>query len=242
MPNLAISHRRYLLLIPLCLFLSSFQELTVSKTTRLLNDNLEILNGSVKQLIETEHNHTIESEYPQSWTIITNFAKNGNIISQSRREYWEKTGHEIRYSYKYDSKGKKTEAIVNRTYYKTKEIYKYGSDDIIQESRLYWNKNKFQNKVIYKYDKTGNTIESEVNENQRRYRVEYLYDGNSRMIKETETPNGEGNGIEFFLEYKSFDSKGNWLKMVRTSAILYPVPNGKSVRLTDTVTRKITYY
>ena len=54
-------------------------------------------------------------------------------------------------------------------------------------------------------------------------------------------PDNKGQGIEYSIEYKFFDQKGNWLKMIR---IIYGknIPKQYPQFKADTVTRKITYY
>jgi hypothetical protein len=223
----------FLLLVLLSL---SFQKSDKPKTTMLFNAHLEVLNGQIKQLIETEHNHTLESESPEAWSIITDFDKKGNIISQKRQELWEKKWRAIRYLYKYNVVGKKTETSV-KTYEKTKSVYKYAKDGVIRETLLYTKKNQLQGKEIYKYDKVGNMSELDIDEEDYSYKIKYLYDSKRRLIKEINE-----HGPEFSIEYKSFDRNGNWVKKMRISPVLYPLPNGKYVKLIDTIERKITYY
>jgi hypothetical protein len=240
-PDRNMPYRRFFWITLFYLILSSFQGNTLPKTTRLLNDNLELLNGNVKQLIETEHNHTMESEYPEAWSIITDFDKKSDVVSQRRAELWDKKWHKIEYSYKYDAAGEKTEVRV-RTSEKLLSIYKYGKDEVIQSLILYWNKNQSQGKVIFKYDKLGNVIEVNPTEGNYFFKSRYVYDNKGHVIKEIDMPDDKGQGFVYSIEYKSFDQKGNWLEKVKQSPVFYPFPNSKGMRKADTIIRKITYY
>ena len=241
MPNRAMLYCKSLILILCTLPLISFQVIPTSKTTRLFNDNLEILNGNIKQLIETEHNHTIESEYPLAWAIVTNFDKKGKVVSQKRKELWDKKWHEIKYLYKSDSNGKEIQVGI-KTSEKSISTYKYGADGIIKESILYWNKSELKGKVIYKYDNWGNVVQINPTQGEYFFKTKYLYDSKQHIIKEIWHVNDKGQGFEYSIEYKSFDSKGNWLKKLKTNRFYYPLPNGQNAKLVDTIERKITYY
>jgi len=233
------------ILVILTLFSLSFQKGDKPETTRLLNDNLEVLNGSVKQLIETEHNHTAESDYPLAFVTNTDFNKGGDIISQRKMEIWEKKWREIKYTYQYDSKGRKTKTIVGFP----KEwgsnsygiwTYSYDKNGNIVESTIHWRKEKPKGEENYKYDANGNMIEINPIKGDYFYRTAYRYNNKGLLIKETAEPDQNGHGLDYLIEYKSFDSKGNWLKKIRIKQF-YPIPNSKA-RFIDTITRKITYY
>jgi hypothetical protein len=183
----------------------------------------------------------MESEYPEAWSIITDFDKKSDVVSQRRAELWDKKWHKIEYSYKYDAAGEKTEVRV-RTSEKLLSIYKYGKDEVIQSLILYWNKNQSQGKVIFKYDKLGNVIEVNPTEGNYFFKSRYVYDNKGHVIKEIDMPDDKGQGFVYSIEYKSFDQKGNWLEKVKQSPVFYHFPNSKGMRKADTIIRKITYY
>ena len=227
------------------LFSLSFQKEDKPKTTMLFNDNLEILKGSVKQLIETEHNHTAESDYPLAFVTNTDFDRRGDIISQRKMEIWEKKWRQIKYLYKYNTKGRKAKTVVifpKEWGSNSHSIwtYKYDESGNIVESAIHWGKEKIKGKEIYKYNSNGNMIEINPINGDYFYKIGYKYNNKGLLIKETEDPDQNGHGLGYLIEYKSFDSKGNWLKKIRIKQF-YPIPTSK-FRFIDTVTRKITYY
>jgi len=235
------------ILIIFTLLSLSFRKDDKPKITRLFNYNLEVLNGSVQQLIETEHNHTAESDYPLAFVTNTDFDRRGDIVSQRKMEIWEKKWRRIKYVYQYDAKGSKTKAVVlfpkewgSNSY--SIWTYKYDKSGNIVESEIHWNRYKSRGKESYKYDSNRNLKESIPEQGKETYflKMVYRYNEKGLLVKEIESPDQNGHGLDYLIEYKSFDSKGNWLKKIRIKQS-YPIPNSK-FRFIDTVTRKITYY
>src|ERR1700749_2394141 len=92
----------FLLVLPCVL---AFQANNHQKTTIVYGDNLEVINGSVRQLINSIASHSrIDRD-----TI--NFNKKGEIIDVKSLS-GDKHYH-IKYSYKYSSNGKPTEILTN---------------------------------------------------------------------------------------------------------------------------------
>ena len=202
-------------------------------TTRLFNDRLEILKGRVKQLIEINHNHTVECDYPLTLIITTDFDKQGNIISQQTKDVVAGKLEKVKYLYKYDSNGQKVQAIIKSSH--SKYIYKYGKDGNINGQQLYWGKGNLIGSQFYKYDSVGNLIEIDPDKGHYFYKVTYKYDKQNKLKEEDQ------QGIKTVDEYKSFDMKGNWLRMIRIEHVNRSPVKGASYP-TDTITRKITYY
>ena len=206
----------------------------------LFNGNLEPLNGHVKQIIEVNHNHTIEASYPLIITTIANFDKNGNTISERNKDFGDKKWSEIKYLNKYDTKGKKTETIIKSVKNGTK-IYLYGKDGNIDESSS-WYKNKLIEKTTYKYDNMDNLVELTSNGSDEHYKFKYKYNNQQNLIEEDEFYRNDPKGIKTFDEYKSFDEKGNWLKKISVEHVNRAPSKGSPYYPVDTITRKITYY
>jgi len=227
---------KLLLLLGLSILLS-FQTDNYLTTTIIYGNNLERMNGRVKQLInigDFYFSHIHRDPIIHRDTI--NFDRKGDIIDIRSGNLGDKTYHII-YSYKCDRDGKPVETIANTIGYGSGK-YVYGKERRIIEELEYDEKGVLWGTGSYKYDTLGNVVEYE-------YRYikdksiqihEYKY-GKKYISEEIRSEFGRTHNIVY--QYKAFDSENNWTQLIKVT----PDPSGISgFTHRDTIYRQITYY
>ena len=198
------------------------------KNTLVLNDQrgiVESLKGRVRLLVER---YEAEGHFPKADSLMID--EKGNYVSESVSD---EAGlyYSFNFDYKYDLNGKKSELVGNGW-----KIYKYDSDGLIAE----WvggQKDSANENCKFKYNSSRELIEARLfNSGKLVYLTKYKYDKRLLLI---ETMGYRGNQfgdkpgyfVKTLYDYKSFDQKGNWTKVVLNYW-----------NRCDTVTRKISYY
>jgi hypothetical protein len=226
-----------LIIIALCLVGCKRQN--QRKTTNFL---LETLNGQVKQLAEIwpclPKDAKVEPNFCNTDTTV--FNENGDPIRTAF------VGGTSEFSYGRDSLGNKIEIRLDRDH---SQIYTIAANGRI----LKYKEADFKDYTLYKYDNKGNVIES-INHwfssRDSKWNIDttrYVYD-NEHHLLEKKKQNKYLSKIVY--EYKSFDSKHNWTKRVSHDTAIIPFSMRSRLRykkdsvyiMTDTVSRKITYY
>ena len=198
------------------------------KITIVLNDQrgtIESLKGHVRLFVES---FEAEGHFPKVDSL--SIDEKGNCVSESVSD---EAGlyYSFKFNYKYDLNGKKSELLAGGW-----KIYKYDSDGLIAE----WvggQKDPVNENCKFKYNSSGELIESRLYiKGTLVYLTKYKYDKRFLLV-ETMGYLGHqfGDKPSYFVktryDYKLFDQKGNWTKVVL---------NYWNHR--DTVTRKISYY
>jgi hypothetical protein len=180
---------------------------------------IEILKGHVKKLTQIYEAGGLD---PKSEII--DFDSNGNQI-QSKLTNIEGVAGIVKYTYKYESDGKKTIIPDDRF-----NLYKFEKNGHIAESISYIDNTIYDSCKFY-YDSAGDIVESvdsfsKMKTNLTRYKY-----NSQHLLIESDEYQGNKHIYKVNYEYKSFDEKGNWTQMVFHSK-----------DITRTVIRHITYY
>ncbi|HTE02074.1 MAG TPA: hypothetical protein VK668_22455 [Mucilaginibacter sp.] len=231
-----------IILIAIVLPCLSFQKDNRPKKTMLLNDHLEILNGNVKQIIETGIDSG-GSPLLMRYGDTTSFDRRGNALE--RRIGYGIGSRKLSlntYTNSYNEKGMKTETIIETNKSADKNIYKYDQSGHIVKS---WVENKKKEKKFqtsYKYDVNGKVIEIDyiLSANYGLQRLLFKYNSKG-MLVEQNLFSGNNLADKSLFQYPSFDSKNNWTKRICTSEFGGQTP-GLHQRDTSISIRKITYY
>jgi len=245
--------KKSLLLILSILAISCTKKPKPEITTR-FDTNFETLKGRVRQLSEISGPGT----YDQPDTVITDFDIRGNEI-QTRSK--GDCNCLVKYEYRYDKNGKKTEIITHnslRDYFYI-PVYKYDTVGRIVEASANTKAVRTdtvasteipkQQKRFYKYDLAGNMTKcNEYLDKEHRAVRKYKYNDELMLIEEDAFSflNNTINPDTITYQYQAFDTKGNWVKRLVVKHFNFAVidPDGQ-IRHTihkDTITRKITYY
>ncbi|HTK19714.1 MAG TPA: hypothetical protein VL442_09390 [Mucilaginibacter sp.] len=218
----------------IALFLT-LQKTNKPKTVVLLNDHLEILNGSVKQIIATGKDLR-GTPFLQRYIDTLNFDKLGNEIGSCSD--WT-DGLHFKSTVIMNRPNNERQLEVLTPLNNSKIIYMYKGSQI--KKAYCYNKNGIYQEVRYSYDANDKVIEEKVynNSNVLHNKITYKYDENGFLSEEYYFPlNAKQYGSKTHYEYQSIDKIGNWTKMVRNMKGL----NDSILFFTDTITRKITYY
>jgi hypothetical protein len=248
------------ILIAVALLALSCQKPQKPKITTNYEVGFEILNGKVKQLSETY------KYYNEPTTSIIDFDVHGNAVQKKSKGGCDCL---IKYEYRHDKNGKKTEIITHNSLreYFYLPVYKYDTAGRIVESDADtkelidappWNTPK-QDKNFYKYDTAGDMVQCDgYLDTLHKYVDKYRYDARHILIETDHffqvRLNDRGPDLlnkrrdpdeKIFYLYKTFDAKGNWLKRVAVehySPSFYFGPKPKESVKTNIEVRKITYY
>jgi len=232
---------KFILLLGLPILLS-FQTDNHPITRIIFGNNLEVMNGNVKQLINIQGFYSPLHKDHIIYRDTFNFDRRGDIIdirsvnSGDRNYHGDKKFH-IVYSYKYDHNGKSTETVANTIGHGSGKFI-YGKDGRITEELSYDEKGVLWGTASYKYDTLGNVVEYEYQhiKDKSIQRHEYKYD--KKNIAE-EISSREERTYNISYQYKTFDSKNNWTQLVKVAQD----PNDRFGFIhRDTVYRQIIYY
>lgn len=247
------------IVIVCAIFALSCQKPLKPKITTNYEVGFEILNGKVKQLSETY------KYYNKPTTSIVDFDVHGNAVQKKSGGGCDCL---IKYAYRYNKKGKKTEIVTYnnlREYFYVPE-YKYDTTGRVAESDADtkelrdippWNIPK-QDKEFYKYDEAGDMVQCDgYLDTLHRYMNKYHYNARHILIETDHFSQFRLNDKtpdllhkrqvpqKIIYLYKAFDAKGNWLKRVaveHNNPSAYFGPKPKESVETNTEIRKITYY
>jgi len=228
----------------LLMVLSSYKQKNQSPTVTWLygKEQLEKLNGRVKQVITEQHNKVIKIiEY-------SNFDPAGNLtnvkesmtllnVSPSFQKRYREIEKEAnlknqlyRFTNKFDSQGRKIEAVgfgVNSEERGDTSVYKFDQNGHLTTSVLASSGFLKGEIYLYTYDNLGKlaTQTDSLGKNFSQF-YRYKYNKNGYWIERLVYMDGKLDEVEH-RKYVTFDYKRNWTKVIE---------KGK------TITRKITYY
>ena len=186
---------------------------------------IQTLKGRVKLFVETYERHDSNPE-----TDSISFDSTGNQVRKSTSSI-EMVENVHKYSYKYDTNGEKIEAISD-----SGEVYKYDRNGHIYEL-IASIKDTLGVRCEFKYNAAGDIIQcKEFDLKILSYLTTYKYNHRRLLIEEVGFKGDKfGDKPSYFVKvtynYKSFDEKGNWTKVVE-----------HFWNEEKTITRKITYY
>ena len=208
---------KLLLLLGLPILLS-FQTDNRPTTRIIFGDNLEVMNGNVKQLISIQRFYSRIHKDPIIYRDTFNFDRRGDIIdirsgnSGDKNYHGDKNFH-IVYSYKYDHNGTPAETVANTIGHGSGKFI-YGKDGRITEELSYDEKGGLWGAASYKYDALGNVAEYEYQLIKDKSIQNHKYKYNKKYVTE-EISSREGRTYNISYEYKTFDSKNNWMLLVK---------------------------
>jgi hypothetical protein len=201
----------------------------------------DVLNGHVKQIISYYERHI------DNWVTDTiTFDKNGNRIEELTGDNFLR--YKVKYSYKYDKSGRRTET--------TSEAYSRKGLFIYKNKRLYtytYNNEGYIIKILskpddpssesnlYRYNKAGYLVEMK-----HFFKpgllfdvTKYKYDNNNRLIETEQRSRNGGLELRQTFKYPVLDSKDNWTTIETCSEGFLTVPTDVQIHISK---RKIIYY
>lgn len=210
-------------------------------TTLYCYSDLDILHNQVKQLTEIYRGGKSD-KYD---TLTTDFDAHGNSI---QTKCIGSDNYLVKYEYRYDKSGRKTELIETGGQSDAPYIYKFDTIGRIAQKNEDPKALKpdpynqlLQEKFFYRYNAAGDRIqEDDYLDEDHLSRITYKYDYKHLLLEEDYFRGDDEKTVhKTFYHYTSFDSKGNWLRRVGKvkndglpmQEIIEPV-----------VVRKISYY
>jgi hypothetical protein len=212
------------------IILTAFKKDSIEKTYLYDEGAVTILNGHVKQIIDSYERHI---GVAVSDTL--NFNIKGHQADFSTGNPLNR--YKIKYVHKYDNVGRIMQTV--NTASGSTGFYEYNKNGY-NINLIFDPKSNGSESNLFKYDKAGYLIEQDhfIKPKLLADIIKYTYDRNHHLIK-TEQRSRKGS-IEFreTFSYK-FDFKGNWTKATTLSEGFYSTPTDIQTHVSS---RRIVYY